>query len=265
MDSTKSKFRNGAIGLFAVAVAGLLTAGEKNLEPTGACLLELAVVTHRDGERTTVVRVFDNGRVEACSPKGEGACVVQKISVKEAKGLAVELERAIEAEGLSTETIAEDVDRESLRTGLPAVVRAADECCITCQTADGPRELRCTGLGVLTERYPEARRLQSFSTLHDRLLNVAAVAQAGGPEAARKLAAAATRQMQEEHPKTRDWTVRELSMVRVGPDGSRMVQFTRKVPSKTDPGSVESWITTIIEMPGRETQVSVLAPESVVR
>jgi len=267
MDSIATQarlFRAGTVVVSLAAVAAAV-ADDRGSPARGECLVELMMLRHDTGERSSVVKAFDSGRIEAGSPTGRGKCMVQQVPPKEVRALAAEVEKAILMGKLTTSAIADEVQREAERTGLAAAIEGADEAVLVCQTARGREEVRCSAIGVLAERYPEAKRVQAFAAIQQRLLNIAAIAQAGGREAAQRLAAAATREMQAEHPDAKAWGVEELSMVRAGEDGGRMIQFCRRVASTNDPHTYDCWITMIVEKPGEELRVSVLAPESVVR
>jgi len=261
----KRQFRSAAIlmslSLFGTIPGVTALAGESSQTPA----LELNIHLCHTGKRQAVLRVFADGRLQASSPENDGRLVEDRITREEAQALVAEVKAAVSSCDLSTTTLQSELSEHSRQTGLTAEIQDADDVALVVEMDARPLEIRCTALGVLCQRFPRAERLQSFSAIHDRLMNLTAIVQAGGRPAAEKLALKASLQMTAEHPEIRPWSIEELAMVRARPDGSRYIQFRRRASGSESASTEEVWLTSIFETPGRETRVSVQPPESVIR
>lgn len=168
---------------------------------------------------------------------------------------------------VSNESLADERRTMSVRTGLSANFPDADELILRLHP-DGGRacEIRCRAVELLAERFPDAALHQELRNTHERLLNVIAIAQAGGRQAAEDLAEQATQKLRAEHPAASDWTADDLGSIRCLPNKSRMIQFRRReVRASASGKDVEYWVTNIIEMPGAPSRVSVVPPDRVTR
>jgi hypothetical protein len=255
----------GAAVLVTIAFTGLAASDRTpSIEPV--CAIELVEVSAATGERRLLLRVHNDGRVEACSPTRGGPIVKDQIGRDSAGRLERDIAENLTKLEVSNESLADERKSMSARTGLSASFPDADELVLRLQSEGRTREIRCRAVELLAERFPDARLHQALRSTHERLLNVIAIAQAGGRQAAEHLAAEATRKLRAEHPAANDWTAEDLSSVRCLPNKSRLIQFRRREARATPSGKeVEHWVTNIIEMPGEPSRVSVVPPDRVTR
>jgi hypothetical protein len=234
--------------------------------PKASCGIELVEVAATTGERRMLLRVFDDGQIEAASPMRGGPLVKDQIGRESAARLEREINQLLKKSDVSNDSLAAERKTMSARTGLSADFPDADELILKVRSEGAAREVGCRAVELLAERFPDAQDHQSLRNVHERLLNVIAVTQAGGRKAAERLAVDATRQLHAEHPAANDWTADNLCSIRCLPNRSRFIQFRRReVHASAGDRTVEYWVTNIIEMPGEPTRVSVVAPDRVTR
>jgi hypothetical protein len=260
-----------AVFLMTVGVASASASGRE--APRGGaaqteesdCVVEWTEAGGPRGERRVLLRVFENGLVEAECPTGQGALVQDRIDPREAISLARKLARGLADADVTTAALHAERQQQARETGLSADIADAVEAVLSIEIEGKALAVSCPAVDLLAERFPMASRHHALKAVQDELKNIQAIVQAGGRDSAMVLAQAATRQLQSEYPVAKEWTVEELAMVRKLPTGTRLIQFRREAAASNDGAAREWWITNIVETPGAPLKASVVAPDRVTR
>jgi hypothetical protein len=106
----------------------------------------------------------------------------------------------------------------------------------------------------MVERFPGIPELEDLFAVQQRLQNVKAVVQVGGPAEAQRLARLANRRLAAE-PAAGELSMRDLQLVRDSGDGLRYVQFYRSGREQRDGAAL---LVSVVETPHAPPGVSVM-------
>ncbi len=222
--------RFSAIFLVAVMVmaGGAVLRADRTSEATGAesLLVELCFESPSGVER--VIRVDQRGVLsipDLSLSSGPWRAVAQ-LPEEHLIRLREELS-SLALGSIDSEVLASRVELRCRETGVSEHVANAPISCLRVQTASGVHELQCHALSLMAVRFPEEEPLQRLNAAQQRMLNLLAVVQVGGPEAAQGLADRINRMLAREHPDLPPVRADELSMVRELSTGSRCFQFVQ--------------------------------------
>lgn len=202
--------------------------------------------------REPEVAVFANGRVRV--NVGEGA-LWGELTVEQVQNLVSCLLKQDGIQVIRTETIQQELEAASQRTGLSCVIERAGDTIIRVRTATEIYRVDGHAVGLLSTRFPDCGCLQRLYSAQCRLENIRAIVMAGGLESAKRLAKLAEQQLQADFNETVVVTPAQLSMVRTLADGTRFSQFLIPSPTK---GLSNAKIITVFESPGEVPRIGVL-------
>jgi hypothetical protein len=245
--------------MLTVVAVGQSQLNERNPDQIFA---ELWFVSIQRPASQPVLRVFSDGRLRGVLEDGQ--VVEGRLSPQDFAHIRRELLVDCGLAELDSRRLAEELLVTSRREGLSAQIPNADETVIRIRSSSGElREVRCPAVALLTVRFPSIASLRGLFRAQTRLDNLRSVLQVGGDAEALRIAAYASASLQSQLPEASPLSVRELSMVRRFPDGSRYIQFCRQPES---PGALESpLIVAVTEVPGDHPRVSVFGGTSVFR
>jgi hypothetical protein len=109
---------------------------------------------------------------------------------------------------------------------------------------------------LLEARFPEIDELRRVCAVQRRLQNVKCVVQAGGVDAAERLAALANRELRSSAGNAWSVSADDLQLVRSSGDGLCYAQFL--VPGDAASGNAPRGMVTVVESPGAAPRVSVM-------
>jgi len=249
-------------GMMVACCTALATAAGANDRPQAVfadrVLIEWGVAPTGSSSHRTRLKVFGSGLVESW-PADRSPAQREQRTPEEARRLVDQLAELLRSSDVSSESIQRELRDQSRRTGLSFAISHADDSVVRLATETGLVQVRCPAPPLLAERFPEASRLQTFARVEQRLCNLGCVVHCGGRHAAETVCAKANERLQAEHPGAAEWTIEDLMMVRLSPDGGRFVQFRR------EDAAAEFWTTCVTESPGRAARVTVIPPASLLR
>ncbi|MEZ6064275.1 MAG: hypothetical protein R3B90_00880 [Planctomycetaceae bacterium] len=238
-----------AIGLSVAS--GLALAG-----PPEGLLLELVFVDHQGTaaeQQSTRVRVLASGDVQTADASGN-----LSTRFRMTPGQVASLQRDIfgsqQLATIDSSRLARSLDSACRTTGLSPRIEGSGSTVIRWQAGEQSGEVGCHALSVMAARFPDFPEVQRLIDCQLRLQNVAAVADAGGYEAAEQFAKIANNHLQQQHPDTQPLQSEELSMYRSLSTGNRYIQFYRRPL-----GDRAELIVSLFDSPGQPPRVEVLA------
>jgi hypothetical protein len=165
----------------------------------------------------------------------------------------IETDRILDCE---TRRIEEALTRESRRTGLAWRVPGAAATLITVRWQGRTHDVRCPAAELLEARFSTIDELHRLCAVQRRLQNVKCLVQAGGVDAAERLAALANRELRSRSERPLSVTVDDLQLVRSSGDGLRYAQFV--VSGNAAEGDARPLqMVSVMESPGANPRVSV--------
>lgn len=201
---------------------------------------------------TVVVRIRRNGAIEAGSRGSAGYAAGQLTEAE----LAALLEELIERQGateLSTAALENKIQQRARETRKDVGFAGSEMVvCITLQ--DGRHEFRCCSPEPLRTRFPEVRELNRVCAIVQRLENIAAVAQVGGPAEAERLAKLATAELRRQNGTQVEITAADLRQVRGSAGDLRQLQFVVDPALRGEAGT--GMHVSVIESPGTAPRIS---------
>lgn len=248
--------------LTLVAALGSVQAAETSAQPIVELKFVRAdVATSRDTDVPAELQVFADGTVVARCPDRTAQA---KMPPEHVRALLRELLQDCRLNQIDSNKLRADVQAEGIRLGLSSQIAGAEDTLIQIRWQERSYELRCHATGLMASRFPEVAGLQSMLKAQERLGNIRALVLLGNGRQATALAERATESLVAQMPGAQPLTPRELSMVHVLPDGTRLVQFCRRADAAAQ---VESplIIVSVMETPGEQVRVTVLSGESIVQ
>lgn len=220
---------------------------KKSVKPA----LELWYITDSVPSHPDIV-VLNDGRMQVMAPSGPERSQLEPEKYQQLMTGLLSEDGLAEVTG---ESLQHELRGAVLRTGLTAEIPGGGEIVIRIDTGSEYREIRCHAVGVLANRFPELKCVKCVAAAQRRLENLRAIATVGGHEEANYIAELASQQVESSYSVRLPISVKDLSMVRALPDGSRFSQFVVTSNSK---GEEVVQMVSITETPGQRPQVSVI-------
>ncbi len=205
---------------------------------------------------TTSVAIFPDGTVLVPEVQKDTVALRGELSAETLGKLlhdVVETNRLLECD---TGEIESALVRESRRTGLAWRVPGAATTVVRVRWQGRDHEVRCPASMLLAARFPAIEELRRVCAVQRRLQNVKCIVQAGGVNAAERLAALANRELQSGGGDGLSVSVDDLQLVRSSGDGLCYAQFL--VPGDAASGNAPRGMVSVIESPGAAPRVSVM-------
>jgi hypothetical protein len=222
-------------------------------------VLQLSFAEAGDQNRTittTTVAIYPDGTLLVPQGSGDAAPLRGELSAESLGKLlheVVETNRLLECD---TREIEQALIRESRRTGLAWRVPGAATTVIRVRWQERDHEIRCPACMVLEARFPAIEELHRVCAVQRRLQNVKCIVQAGGVNAAERLAALANRELQSGTSDGLSVSVDDLQLVRSSGDGLCYAQFV--ITGDAAAANVPVRMVSVVETPGAAPQVSVM-------
>jgi len=199
------------------------------------------------------VTIYADGTVVVPDGSSDGISLQGRISPPRLNKLlheAVRTQRLLECDARELE---QALIRESGRTGLAWQVAGAATTVIRVRWEGRDHEVRCPAAALLESRFPGIDELRRIGEVQRRLQNVKCIVQAGGVEAAERLAALANRELRSGDGLS--VSIDDLQLVRSSGDGLCYAQFI--VTGDDLAANVSRRMVSVIQTPGAAPQVSV--------
>ena len=159
---------------------------------------------------------------------------------------------------LESDDIARRLDAAAAESGLAWRLSGAAETVITLIQRGERREIRCRALSLNARRFSTVEAVQRLHQAERRLLNLAAIAQAGGVPQVEGYLNAANQSCRQQSEKCPELTVADLSVFQLS-DGFRYLQFQRELQSaEADVKLRPAVVVSIIDRPGSPHEVLTL-------
>ncbi|MEZ6056034.1 MAG: hypothetical protein R3C01_04950 [Planctomycetaceae bacterium] len=241
-------------------------------EPQSLPVLDLAFIENpaTEGEREIIaMRILEDGRVLLPNERTGRMEVVSRMAPDELQKLTSEMLHDHGLPGLRSENLKQEISTLCQQQGFDEHISGAAATAIRLRDQKSIHFVRCPAVSIAAARFPECADVQNMFAIQLRLQNVAAVARAGGVDAAKTLARQANQILQQTQPLSEPLEVNDLAMVRELPSGRRYVQFYRKASlSSNGPGTEEAREGVLVSMfddPGQAPRVSVMYESAIAR
>jgi len=179
------------------------------------------------GERVppaTLLQIARNGRFVGVDSVTQ-AEVAGRLGESELRNLVSQIVDQQRIRELRTDDLVKRLSAESARLGKEWRVRNASVVRVRVWLAAGVHTFECPCPELLRTRFPEMKELVRVCSILHRLQNIAAVAQAGGPEEAKRLAALANAELKRQNGSPVQVTSGDLTCVRGKAGDLRQMQF----------------------------------------
>lgn len=219
-----------------------------------------------DRQRRPELTIFVDGAVQVAQQPGSNRTLTGRMPADELQRLIRELLVTRDLLGCRTDDLSRQITAVRRARRRPAPPPDAAVTMVRMHGEGGTHEVRCHGLGMTANQFPDLTAVQDLFACQQRLENVIAVIRAGGYDAIQPVLSAANRHLQHRVPSAEPLTARDLTMVDVRGDGSRYLQFSRvaSAPTAATPADglppLERFlIVSVSQRPGRSPEISITA------